>query len=113
MAINTQIPREEWKDFFATFSNGNRARPVTMEVFDTSSGSSGPMKLGPLMGVDYDPVDKGNDIILSIGMDNVDRTHTIDAPTEVRQAQLDNGEIFALEIVDQAGSKTVVSLGES
>ena len=25
MAINSQIPQDQWQDFFVTFSNGNRA----------------------------------------------------------------------------------------
>ena len=99
MAINTQVPREEWQDFFVTFSNGNRGRILSLEVFDSESGDSGQVKQGKLMAVDYDPVDKGNDIIVTTGVDEVDYTHTIKAPVEVWNAQHDSGEVAALAVL--------------
>ena len=109
MAINTQIPREEWKDFMVSFSNGNRGRTLSLEVFDSESGDSGQVKQGKLMAVDYDPVDKGNDIVVTTGVDEVDYTHTIKAPVEVWKAQHDSGEVSALEIIDQNSVKTILS----
>jgi hypothetical protein len=110
MAINTQVPREEWKDFFVTFSNGNRGRMLSLEVLDPESGDSGQFKQGKLLAVDYDPVDKGNDIVVTTGTDEVDYTHTIEAPVEVWQAQQDSGQVAALEIIDQNNVKTILSL---
>jgi hypothetical protein len=109
MAINTQVPREEWQDFLVTFSNGNRGRELSLEVFDGDSGDAGQAKQGKLMAVDYDPVDKGNDIVLTTGVDEVDYTHTIKAPVEVWKAQQDSGEVAALEIIDQNNVKTILS----
>jgi hypothetical protein len=109
MSINTQIPQKEWKDFFVTFSNGNRGRELTLEVVDTESGDSGQAKQGKLLAVDYDPIGKGNDIVVSTGVDKIDYTHTIAAPVEVWKAQHDNGEVAALEIIDQNNNKTILS----
>ena len=110
MAINTRLPVEEWKDFFATFSNGNRGRSVSLEVFDSESGSTGQRQQGKLIAVDYDPVGEGNDIVVTTGESEVDYSHTIAAPVEVWRVQLDSGEIGSLEIVDQNGTKTIMSL---
>jgi hypothetical protein len=110
MAINTQVPREEWKDFFVTFSNGNRGRMLSLEVLDPEFGDSGQVKQGKLLALDYDPVDKGNDIVVTTGVDEVDYSHTIEAPVEVWKAQKDSGEVAALEIIDQNNLKTILSL---
>jgi hypothetical protein len=110
MAINTQISQDDWKDFFVTFSNGNRGRMLSLEVLDSESGDTGQVKQGKLMAVDYDPVGKGNDIVVTTGDDAVDYTHTIKAPVEVWKAQHDSGEIAALEIIDQNNAKTILSL---
>lgn len=59
MAINSQIPQEEWQDFFVTFSNGNCGRELSLEIFDKESGDLSSAKQGKLMAVDYDPVGKG------------------------------------------------------
>ncbi len=109
MAINTQITREEWQDFFVTFSNGNSGRMLGVEVFDAEAGDIGSAKQGKLLAVDYDPVGKGNDIVVTTGVDDVEYSHTINAPTEVWMAQQDNGEISALEIIDQNNVKTILT----
>ena len=112
MAINTQVEQSDWADFFVTFSNGNRGRELTIEVFDLESGSTGQAQQGPLLGIAYDPVGKGNDIVVSTGKDEVEYSHTIDAPSEVYQNQKDSGQVAALEIVDQNGVKTILTLGD-
>ena len=110
MAINTQISQNDWKDFLVTFSNGNRGRMLSIEVLDSEAGSTGQMKQGKLMAVDYDPVGKGNDVVVTTGETEVDYSHTIKAPVEVWKAQQDSGEVGALEIIDQNNVKTILSL---
>jgi hypothetical protein len=110
MAINTQISQDDWKDFFVTFSNGNRGRMLSVEVLDSESGDTGQMRQGKLMAVDYDPVGKGNDIVVTTGDTEIDYSHTIQAPVEVWKAQHDSGEVGALEIIDQNNVKTILSL---
>lgn len=110
MAINTEIPNNEWADFFATFSNDTRGRAVSIQTIDPVSGDSGVVGQGPMLAVDYDPQGKGNDIIISLGTDEIDASHTIPAPVALWRAQLDSGEISALEIIDQNDGKTIVVL---
>lgn len=108
MAINQQIPQDQWQEFFTTFSNGNRGRQIGLEVFDQVTGDSGVQNQGKLMAVDCDSIDKGNDIVVTTGEAEIGYSHTIKAPVEVWQAQHDNGEVSALEIIDQNNSKTVL-----
>ena len=110
MAINTQISQDDWKDFFVTFSNGNRGRRLSFAVIDSESGDTGQMKQDKLMGVAYDPLGKGNDIVVTTGDTEIDYSHTIQAPVEVWNAQHDSGEVGALQIIDQNNVKTVLSL---
>jgi hypothetical protein len=110
MANNTQISQADWKDFFVTFSNGNAGRLLSLEVFDADSGDTGQMNQGKLIAVGYDPVGKGNDIIVTTGEGEVNYTHTIQAPVEVWIAQRENGEVAALEVIDQNDVKTILSL---
>jgi hypothetical protein len=46
-----------------------------------------------MMAVDYDPVGKGSDIVVTTGIDEIDYSHTIQAPAEVWQAQNNDGEV--------------------
>ena len=111
MAINTQIPEGEWGNFFATFSNGNRGRQLALEVIDADASGTGVARQGPLLSVAYDPAGKGDDIVVSTGVDEVEYAHTIHQPIEVWRAQRDDGEIAALEIIDQEGAKTILTFG--
>ena len=52
---------------------------------------------------------KGNDIVVTTGVGEVDYSHTIEAPVEVWRAQQDSGEVAALEIIDQNNVKTILS----
>jgi hypothetical protein len=110
MAINTQIPNEEWSGFLTTFSNDTRGRRVSIQVVDPVSGDSGVTGEGKLMGIDYDPVSKGNDIVVSLGESEIEASHTVSAPVELWKAQHDSGEIIALEIIDQNNGKTIVTI---
>lgn len=108
MAKSKEIPRDRWQEFCATFTNGNRRRATSIEVL----GSGRLLDGAPLLGVTFDPVGKGNDITLTTGKDSVEFAHSVNAPTELWEAQADDGRAQALEIVDQNGVKTVVSFGE-
>lgn len=110
MSINTELPRDQWKDFFVSFSNGNQGRMLSVEVFDPEGGDLAAKKQGPLMAVDYDPIGKGNDIVVTTGTDEIDYSHTIQAPAKIWKAQQDDGQVSALEIIDQNDTKTILSL---
>lgn len=110
MAFNTQISQDKWKDFLVSFSNGNRGRMLSLEVLGSDSSDTGQMKQGKLMAVDYDPVGKGNDIVVTTGDDEIDYSHTIEAAVEIWKVQQDSGEVAALEIIDQNNVKTILRL---
>ena len=63
-----------------------------------------------MLAVDYDPQDKGDDIVIATGRDAIDYTHTIVAPTEVWEEEDENGNIVSLEITDRSGVRTVVNV---
>jgi hypothetical protein len=107
--MNTQIEQTEWSNFFVTFTNGNRGRTLSIEVLDVKNGLTGVVASGQLLSADYDSVNKGDDVIISIGADKVDASHTVSGPIEVWRVQDENGEITALEIVAEGGDKTILS----
>jgi len=109
MTQSTQIDLERWADFCVTFSNGNKGRIVDIEVFGGGTGDNFLVDAAPLLGLDYSPQGKGDNFLISIGKDSVDFTHQVDTPVELWEAQADDGEVQALEIVDQHGVKTILS----
>ena len=110
MAINTKLSPDEWVDFFVTFSNGNQGREVTLQVFGGDEGAEEQARQGKLLAVDFDPPGKGNDLVISTGVNEESYSHVIKEPVEVWRAQHDDGSIAALEIIDSNGMKTVLGL---
>ena len=110
MAQTKKLEQEQWSEFLSVFSNGNRGRLIRIEVEDTASGEQPIVDAAPLFAIDYDPVHKGNDLVISTGRDAVDYSHTVIAPTEIWQAQDDSGEVTALEIINQNDSRTIIVL---
>ena len=109
MTIIRQIDREMWPDFCVTFSNGNRGRLLRIEVHQDDQGDNQVVGSGPLLGVAFHPLGKGNDIVVTTGREEVEYTHRIPAPIEVQELQTNVGQVTMLEIIDQNNTKTTLS----
>jgi hypothetical protein len=109
MGQTKKIDKKRWSEFLSMFSNGNRGRLVTIEVEDMALGDEELTNAMPLMGIDYDPAGKGDDFVITTGLDAVDYTHKISGPTELWELQDDNGKTVVLEIINRKGSKTILS----
>jgi hypothetical protein len=90
------------------FSNGNRGRMVAIEVADLSLGDQPLTEAAPLFAIDYDPANKGDDLVITTGRDEVEYTHKISAPAEIWELQDDNGKAVSLEVIDRKGGKTIL-----
>jgi hypothetical protein len=109
MAQTKKIDQERWLEFLSMFSNGNRGRLVGIEVADMAIGDQPLTDAAPLFAIDYDPANKGDDLVITTGRDDVDYSHKISAPAELWESQDDNGKVVALEIIDRDGAKTIVA----
>lgn len=107
--INKQIPQENWLEFFDTFTDGNRGRHIAIELLNSELGDEELIKDAPLFSISYDPVKKGNDIMIETGGSAPSYAHTIDAPTEVWTGQDANGVVVALRITSR-DTQTIVTL---
>jgi hypothetical protein len=103
------IPAESWVDWFDTFTAGNAGRPVRIALVDDELGNEALTSDAPLVAIDYDPVGKGNDFVISYGDKLAPSHHTIQVPTALWQAQDDNGLVVSLEIEDESGRRTILS----
>jgi hypothetical protein len=108
-ATTKEIPAESWEAWLDTFSNGNRGRPVSIELVGDEIGDEPLAKGVPLVAIDYDPVDKGNDFVISYGQEAAPTRHIIEAPVRLWQAQAANGLVVSLQIEDQSGRRTILS----
>ncbi len=108
--INKSIPRERWGEFFDQFSDGNRGRHISIEIINSELGDEELIQNAPLMAMVYDPVGKGDDLVIETGKNEVNYAHTVDSPTEVLTGQDSNGLMLAVSIADAAGTKTLIKL---
>lgn len=111
--INKSVPRERWGEFFDQFSDGNRGRHISIEMISAELGDEELIQSAPLMAMVYDRPDKGDDLVIEVGKDQVTYAHTVDSPTEVLTGQSATGQIIAIYISDAAGTKTLIKLPAS
>jgi hypothetical protein len=109
MAQTKQIDQGRWSEFLSMFSNGNRRRLMAIEIADLAVGNRPLSDAAPLFTIDLDPAGKGDDLMITTGLDEVDYTHKISAPLEIWESQDDNGKVIALEVIDLNGSKTILA----
>ena len=103
-----QVEKDQWVGFCDATSDGNRGRTISLEVIDPESGDETPVESAPLSAIVCDPEGKGNDITIETGSEQVDYAHTVQAPTELWQAQDSNGKLMAIEIKGEDGSQVII-----
>jgi hypothetical protein len=106
-----EISVERWGEWCDLFTNGNCGRLVGIETVDDELGTETLTTGVALVAVDCDPEGKGNDFVISFGDEEAPSRHTIAGPVALWQAQDRNGVVVSLEIEDERGGRTIVTLG--
>lgn len=109
MAGIKQIHADKWAEHCSLFTNGNKGRMVTITSLDNETGNLILAENSPLMAFDYDPIKKGDDMVISLGKDTLEYSHTIQAPIEFWETHDDSGEVTSIEIIDQMDNKVIVT----
>jgi hypothetical protein len=116
MQQREQIDQEQGSDYLSQVTAGNRGRRISLDVIGGAGVSPdsrdelSPAAVGltdaPFLSLEYDPVDKGNAIVISSGVDQVAYEHAVEAPTELTANIDPDGRLDSLEILDQNGART-------
>ena len=95
--MRKQMEKSEWQERLQTFTSGNRGRRAAIAAEGMTLVEDKSFET-----VIYDPVKKGNDLVISVE----DFTHTVDAPTELYVEENEEGVVTSLEVVDQNGKSS-------
>ena len=101
MSSKKQIKKEDWQDKIQSLISGNKGRVAKITV-----GNDTIVDGIVLVGIDYDPKDKGNEIMFTVE----GSTHSVYAPTELSVVKQSNGLVSAVEVVDKNGETTILHL---
>lgn len=97
MSKRKQIERPDWQSRLQTFTSGNRGRIAAIAAEGMTLVENKPFE-----SVFYDPVNKGNDLTLTLN----GYMHTVLAPVELYVEENDQGVVITMEVVDQNGKST-------
>jgi Family of unknown function (DUF5335) len=100
-----EIPKNEWPEFFDTFSRQHEGWLVTLEILGSEIGAQVEERELAFEGIvdEWDEV-QGNQIAIMIGAKPDDHvTHSISHPTQVSLEQTDEGADAALAIKSSDG----------
>jgi hypothetical protein len=106
--MTTEIPREQWKEFFDNLSRELLDWETTVEVISDNNGAQLMSEGLPFAGLTFE--DAGHPVIeLTVGSSpDTHQTHTIDEPTMVAFEGTGLGPKGVLDIEDERGTKTLV-----
>ena len=105
-----KIPTERWADWSTTLTNGSRGRLIKIELVGDEVGAEPLVDGVALVALDFDPVGKGNNFVISYGDEVAPSSHMIAKPVGLWQAQDGNGLVVSLEIEAEDGSRTIITL---
>jgi hypothetical protein len=108
--VTKSLPTEQWEKFFDQFSISNRGRHISIEIIDAELGDEELIKNAPLLAMIYDRPNKGNNLAIEVGKDEMTYGHSIDSPTEILTGENSKGEIMAIWIDEATGRKTLVKV---
>ena len=104
------IPREEWVNFFNSFSCEHHGWLVSMEIFTDEIGAQVEAKNVPLAGIAVDIKGSGaNNILITVGEKaGAQVTHTIRNPKQVCLERSNGGCDESLQIESVSGEQTLL-----
>ena len=105
-----EIPRQEWNNFFDSFSRQHEGWLATLEIFGPEIGTQEEARELPLEGVSIaSGTNEPETIAISIGKSPQDHlSHTIVKPAHVWLEQTEEGANAALEIESENETKTLL-----
>jgi hypothetical protein len=105
-----EIPKEEWTQFFDSFSRKHEGWLVNVEMFGPEIGAQVEQRETALEGItDSWDETEGNTIMIMTGAKPDDHlTHSITRPTQVSLEQTDEGADAALAITAEDGVTTLM-----
>jgi len=111
MGKRNQIDQDNWSDYLGEVASKKRGWLVAVEVIGPKEVLTKPEVVLPAMGspllaLEYEPITKGNAIILSVGEVTVDYEHAVNEPVELVENPGADGRLSSLEILDRNGVRT-------
>lgn len=104
-----EIPREQWNDFFDSFSRQHEGWLATLEVFAPDVGAQHEASQLPLEGISISSADDDDQIALSFGKEPEQHvTHTVNNPAHVWVETTSEGANAALQIESKDQTKTLL-----
>jgi hypothetical protein len=105
-----EIPREQWRSFFDSFSRQHEGWLATLEVFAANLGAQQEAEELPFEGISLDSDDgEPESVIISFGNSASEHvTHTIHGPKHLWLQRTPEGANAALEIRAEDNSNTLL-----
>ena len=101
MGIRKKIELDDWQNRFQALTSGNSNRNATIAIDESRV-----VKQKTFEFINYDPLGKGNNIMITLN----GFSHTINNPVEVYMEERDNGVLASLELVDENDTSTFLKL---
>ena len=107
MANTIKLEKEKWESFFNEWDKKYKEgafgeKEVQIEIVDKELGDQVETLWQPLVGLAYDPKENDFEVVAE------KHDHIIHNPAEIYVEEDENGDILALEVVQEGGMKHII-----
>ena len=105
-----KIPAERWAEWCGAFTNGNCGRLISLEVVNDETSPKLLADNIAFVAIEYDPDSRGSSFLISCGNEKSPSEHVVAHPVGLWQGQDEDGLFITLEIDDERGNRTLMTL---
>ena len=107
MGNTVKLEKEKWESYFNEWDKKYREgafgeKEVQIEIVDKEIGDQVETLWQPLVGISYDPKDNDFEVVAE------KHDHIIHNPVEIYVEEGENGDILAIEVVQDTGMKHII-----
>ena len=101
--MKKQIQKSEWCERLQTLSSGNKGANALLEEAGQNIAENMPFR-----NIEYDPVGKGDDLVIALGTIDNNLRHVVSSPAELYLHEDSNGVLTSVEIINKKSVTTSI-----
>jgi hypothetical protein len=101
--MKKQLRKNEWAERLQMLSSGNKGAKALLEEAGENIAENIPFR-----NIEYDPVGKGDDLVIAIGTGDNNLRHVVSSPMELYLHEDSNGVLTSVEIINNKSVTTII-----
>ena len=101
--MKKELQKNEWAERLQMLSSGNKGANALLEEAGQNIAENMPFR-----NIEYDPVGKGDDLVIAFGTIDNNLRHVVSSPAELYLHEDSNGVLTSVEIINKKSVTTII-----